>query len=164
MIGPASALHTSKSPPRERRSGVWFDISLSVCSEVRAVPLLGRGIRCWNELSLRRNKQHRLSRIGNSVTRMTHKERGGLSARRLTWSRHSGLFWDNDGLFARGLIVRGKSKHDAQLQVYPGLVDFHGIRPDATWESEAGGARFGVTFNELRSSIGIREMKIRREA
>lgn len=94
--------------------------------------------------------------VGQSVTEMKIITRGEFISSTPQLDPAIGIYWDDDGSLLTSLVVRGGSSTNVQLNVYPGLVEFHGIRPGC-YVGAGGheGLVFGVTFMGLPVSLGF---------
>lgn len=117
---------------------------------------------CWGVnsvvgLSYRFDKSNNISLgIGQAVMGMIENHRGDYISSTPRLDRALGLYWDDDGSLLAGLIIRGKSSVNVELNVYPGLFKFHGIQPGCyigTGERE--GLVVGVTFMNIPLSLGV---------
>lgn len=123
----------------------------------RYAPFICWGVNSIAGLSYRYDEVNRISvGIGNAISGMTTKYRGEFLSATPNFERAIGLFWDNDGSLLAGLIVCGQKSANAQLNVYPGLVDLYGIRPGC-YLGVGGreGLVFGVSFMNLPVSLGL---------
>ena len=123
----------------------------------RCAPFICWGVNSIAGLSYRYDDANRISvGLGNAITGMTTKYRGEFLSATPNIERAIGLFWDNSGSLLAGLIVSGQESVNAQLNVYPGLLDLYGIRPGC-YLGVGGreGLIIGVTFSGLPVSIGI---------
>ena len=123
----------------------------------RYAPFICWGVNSTVGVSYRYDNSNNISLgLGQAVTEMTINKRGEYISSAPVLSTAVGLFLDNDGSLLAGLIVRGGSSTTVQLNVYPGLVEFLGIRPGCyigTGGHE--GLVVGMTFMSLPISLGI---------
>jgi hypothetical protein len=138
-------------------AGQQFVMRYTLPFAERYAPFICWGVNSVAGLSYRYDDVNRFSvGVGNAITGMTTKYRGEFISATPDFEKAVGLFWDNDGSLLAGLIVSGRTTYNAQLNVYPGLIDICGIRPGCYLG--AGGREgvvFGVTFSGLPISIGI---------
>lgn len=117
---------------------------------------------CWGVnsvvgISYKYDDANRISvGVGQAVAGTTLNCRGDFRSNTPNLDRAVGLFWDNDGSLLAGLFVTGSTSLNVQLNVYPGLVEFHGIRPGCyIGAGEREGLVLGVTFMNIPVSLGI---------
>ena len=117
---------------------------------------------CWGVnsvvgLSYRYDNSNSISLgIGQAVMGMIENHRGDFISDTPRLDGALGLFWDNDGSLLAGLIVRGKSSVNVELNVYPGLLEFHGIKPGCyVGAGDKEGLVVGVTFMNIPISLGF---------
>jgi hypothetical protein len=138
-------------------AGQEFVVRYSLPFAERYAPFFCWGVNSVAGLSYRYDDANSVSvGFGNTVAGMVQRQRGEFISSTPNLEPSFGFFWDNDGSLLAGLIVYGKSTVNAQLNVYPGLVDIHGIRPGC-YLGVGGreGLVFGVTFSGLPVSIGV---------
>ena len=117
---------------------------------------------CWGVnsvagVSYRFDKTNNISiGVGQAVTEMGINRRGDYISAAPVLNTAVGLFVDDDGSLLSSLIIRGGSSTNVQLNVYPGLIDFFGIRPGCyLGVGGTEGLVFGVTFMSLPVSLGF---------
>jgi len=117
---------------------------------------------CWGVnsvvgMSYKYDDANRISvGVGQAVAGTTLNCRGEFRSNTPNLDGAIGIFWDNDGSLLAGLYLTGRSSLNAQLNVYPGLVEFHGIRPGCyLGVGEREGLVFGVTFMDIPISLGV---------
>lgn len=138
-------------------AGQQFVLRYTLPFAERYAPFICWGVNSVAGVSYRYDDANRISvGVGNAITGMTTKFRGEFISATPDLEHAIGLFLDNDGSLLAGLIVSGKKSLNAQLNVYPGLVEVWGIRPGC-YLALGGreGAVFGVTFSGLPISIGV---------
>ncbi len=123
----------------------------------RYAPFVCWGVNSVVGLSYRYDDENSVSfGIGRAVVGMTRIERDMFISTTPKLDGAVGIFWDNDGSLLAGLVVRGSTSLNAQLNVYPGLVEFGGIRPGCyIGMGEKEGLVLSVTFKGMPISLGI---------
>lgn len=138
-------------------AGQEFVVRYSLPFAGRYAPFFCWGVNSVAGLSYRYDDENSISvGVGNTVAGMNPKQRGEYVSATPNLVPAMGLFLDNQGSLLAGLIVSGKSNYSMQLNVYPGLLEFRGIRPGC-YLGMGGreGLVFGMTFAGLPISIGI---------
>lgn len=125
--------------------------------DVRFAPFLCWGVNSVAGLSYRYDNENSVSfGIGQAVDGIVMKQRGEVASATPNLVGAAGLFLDNKGSLLGGLIVRGNTMLNAQLNVFPGLVNFYGIRPGCyVGVGEREGLVVGLTFMNVPVSLGI---------
>ena len=139
-------------------AGQEFVVRYPLPFDERYAPFLCWGVNSVAGLSYRYDDENSISvGFGNSVAGMTQKERGEFLSATPNLEPAAGLFWDDKGSLLAGLIARGRSSYNVQLNVYPGLVTLCGIRPGC-YLSFGGREKlvFGITFMSLPVSPGFK--------
>jgi hypothetical protein len=123
----------------------------------RYAPFICWGVNSVAGVSYRYDDVNRISvGLGNAILGMTTKYRGDFISSTPNMEKAIGLFWDNDGSLLAGLIVSGQKSINAQLNIYPGLIDLYGIRPGCFFGvGEREGLVLGITFMSLPFSVGL---------
>jgi hypothetical protein len=138
-------------------AGQEFVMKYALSFAKRYAPFICWGVNSIAGLSYRYDAHSSVSLgWGKSITGMTEKKRGEYLSATPNFERAAGLFWDTDGSLLTSLIVSGKPPFNVQLNVYPGLVEFHGIKPGCYLGiGKREGLVFGVTFLGLPISVGF---------
>jgi hypothetical protein len=123
----------------------------------RYAPFISWGVNSVVGLSYRYDDSNSISLgIGQAVTGMIENHRGEYLSDTPKLEGAVGLYWDNDGSLLTGLTLWGKTSYNVQLNIYPGLLDFHGIQPGCyIGAGEREGLVFGVTFMNVPISLGF---------
>lgn len=123
----------------------------------RYAPFVCWGVNSVAGLSYRYDDANRISvGVGDAVTGMTTKYRGEFISATPNLERAVGVYWDKEGSLLAGVILSGKNSLNVELNVYPGLFEFHGIRPGCYVSvGRRTGFVAGVTFMNLPVSIGF---------
>lgn len=120
-------------------------------------PFICWGVNSVAGLSYRYDNTNNISLgVGQAVVGMTANKRGEYISSTPQLERALGIYWDNDGSLLAGLVVRGQSSINVELNIYPGLFEFHGIKPG--FYLGAGGNEglvAGVTFMNFPISLGF---------
>ncbi|MCX6133622.1 MAG: hypothetical protein NTU47_07405 [Ignavibacteriales bacterium] len=138
-------------------TGQEFLLRYKLPFAARYAPFVCWGVNSVAGISYRVDKATSVSLgLGQAVTEMTINTRGEYLSAAPRLSTAVGLFVDNDGSLLSSLIIRGGSSTNIQLNVYPGLIDFYGIRPGCYLGAGGNeGLVFGVTFMSLPVSLGF---------
>ncbi len=120
-------------------------------------PFICWGVNTVAGLSYRYDDANSLSLgIGQAVAGMQEIRRGDFVSATPMLERAVGLFWDNEGSLLAGLIVRGRSTVNVEVNVYPGIVDLYGIKPGLyVGAGDREGLVVGVTFMHIPLSLGF---------
>ena len=138
-------------------TGQEFSIRYRLPFAEQYAPFLCWGVNSVMGLSYRYDNANNISLgVGQAVMGMVENPREDYVSASPQLEGALGLYWDNDGSLLASLIVRGKSALNAELNVYPGLFEFHGIKPG--FYVGAGGKEglvVGVTFMNIPLSLGF---------
>jgi hypothetical protein len=123
----------------------------------RYAPFVCWGVNSVVGLSYRYDNENSVSfGVGQTVAGMIHNQRDAFLSATPKLEGAAGIFWDNNGSLLAGLVLSGTTSLNAQLNIYPGLVEFGGIRPGCyIGMGEKEGLVLGVTFKGIPISLGI---------
>jgi hypothetical protein len=123
----------------------------------RYAPFVCWGVNSVVGVSYRYDKENSLSLgIGQTVADMTRIYRDVFISTTPKLDPALGIYWDNDGSLLAGLVVSGSTSFNAQLNVYPGLVEVGGIHPGCyVGIGKKEGLIVGVTFKGIPISLGF---------
>jgi hypothetical protein len=94
--------------------------------------------------------------VGQRVVGMTPNLRGDFISNTPRLDGALGFFWDENGSLLAGLYLTGPKSLNAQLNIYPGLTEFHGIRPGCyIGAGKREGLVVGLTFMNIPISLGF---------
>jgi hypothetical protein len=123
----------------------------------RYAPFVCWGVNSVFGLSYRYDNENSVSfGIGQTVAGMIQDYRDVYISTTPKLETALGVYWDNNGSLLAGLVLSGKTALNAQLNIYPGVVEFGGIHPGCyVGMGKKEGLVLGVTFKGIPVSLGI---------